>query len=210
MQNNFFKPLVLIDSIDEKNRLILNCKGCNSKRNFKKCLSCILNSLNEKNHVEISEISLNSSLSLKIEEMKVISLLNVLYFSFKRKFTTINCSNGQESCQNEDINNFFLNKFDEKGFIDMLEYFFCQPIKEVSSSDLSSPCYLCLNRINKKLKFFQRIYKKSHFYRYILSKYGILRVSMNFFLNLFPTLKENRNISPSKLDINEFNKIEEY
>jgi len=92
----------------------------------------------------------------------------------------------------------------------MLEYFFCQPIKEVSSSDISSPCYLCLNRINKKFKLFQRIYKKSHFYRYILSKYGILRVSMNFFLNLFPTLKENRNISPSVVDINEFNKIEEY
>jgi len=108
MQNNFFKPLVLIDSINEKNRLILNCRDCNSKKNFKNCLSCILNSLNEKNHVEISEISLNSSLSLKIEEMQIISLLKVLYFSFKRKFTTINCLNGQESCQNEDINKNFL------------------------------------------------------------------------------------------------------
>jgi Flp pilus assembly CpaF family ATPase len=108
------------------------------------------------------------------------------------------------------INNFFFNKFDEKGFIDMMEFFFFQPIKEMSSSNISTSCSLCLKRMNKKLKSFQRIYKNSHFYRYILSKYGILRVSINFFHNLFPTLKENRNINPSLLNINEFDKIEGY
>jgi len=92
----------------------------------------------------------------------------------------------------------------------MLEFFFYQPIIEVPPSNISSPCYLCLKKINKKLILFQRIYRNSHFHRYILSKYGILKVSMNFFLNLFPTLKENRNFNPIFIDINEFDKIGEY
>ena len=210
MQKKKFNPIVLIDNENEKNKLILNCRDCKGKKSIKDCLSCILASLNGKNLVGFSEISLNSSLSLKNGEIHLISLLNVLYMNFKRKFSLINCSNEQETCQKEVINNFFLNKFDEKGFINILEFFFCQPIIEVSCSSISSPCYLCLKKIDKKLKLFQSIYRNSHFHRFILSKYGILKVSMNFFLNLFPTLKENRNIKPFFIDIDEFDKIEEY
>ncbi|MHA1562407.1 MAG: hypothetical protein ACTSPA_09815 [Promethearchaeota archaeon] len=210
MQKKKSKPIILIDNANEKSKLILNCSDCDCKKNIKDCLSCILISLNEKNSVEISEISLYSSISLKIEEIHLISLLNVLYISFKRKFSIINCSNEHETCHKEVINNFFFNKFDEKGFIGMLEFFFRQPIIEEPPSDISSPCYLCLKKINKKLKAFQKIYRNSHFHRYIISKYGILRVSMNFFLSLFPTLKENRNNIPIFIDINEFDKIGEY
>ena len=99
MQKKIFKPIVLIDNVNEKNKLILNCRDCTGKKNIKDCLSCILVSLNENIPRKISEISLNSSLSLKIEELHLISLLNVLYMSFKRKFTLINCSNEQDSCQ---------------------------------------------------------------------------------------------------------------
>ena len=79
MQNKFFKPLVLIDNTNERNKLIINCTG---KKNIKDYLSCILISLNEKNPDEISEISINPSLSLKIEEIRLISLLNALFLEF--------------------------------------------------------------------------------------------------------------------------------
>ena len=210
MQNKFFKPIVFVDNSNEKNKLIINCRSCKGQKKIKDCLSCILFSLNERNLDEISEISLNSSLSLKMEEMHLIFLLNVLYLSFKKKFTLINCSNEQGSCQKDITSNFFLSKINEKSFLDILEFIFAQKKIEVSSSNLSSACNLCLKRINKKLKLIQKIYQYSHFHRYILSRYGILRVSMNFFFNLFPTLKENRNINPSSIDINEFNKIGEY
>ncbi len=207
MQNKFFKPLVLIDNTNERNKLIINCTG---KKNIKDCLSCILISLNEKNPDEISEISINTSLSLKFEEIRLISLLNSLFLIIKRKFTLINCPNEQESCQKEIVSDFFLNTFDEKSFIDMLEFFFSQPKKIVSSSNISTQCNLCLRKINKKLKLFQRIYQNSHFHQYISSKYGISRISINFFYNLFPTLKENQNINPFSININEFDKIGEY
>ena len=199
--------MVLINNTNERNKLIIDCTG---KKKIKDYLSCILISLNERNPDEISEISINPSLSLKIEEIRLITLLNALFLNIKRKFSLISCPNEQESCQKEIVSDFFLNTFDEKSFIDMLEFFFSQPKIEVSSSNISSHCNLCLRRMNKKLKIFQKIYHNSHFHQYISSKYGISRISMIFFYNLFPTFKENQNINPSFIDINEFDKIGEY
>lgn len=177
MQNKIFKPPVLIKNTNERNKLIIDCIG---KKNIKDCLSCILISLNERNLDEISEISINPSLSLKFEEIRLLSLLNTLFWKIKRKFILINCPNEHESCQKEIVSDFFLKEFDEKSFIDMLEFFFSQPKTEVSSSSISSQCNLCLRRMNKKLKIFQKIYQNSHFHQYLSSKYGISRLSMNW------------------------------
>ncbi len=210
MQNKFFNPLVLADNSNEKNKLIINCKKCKIQKKIKNCLSCILTSINERKPVGISEILLYSSQSLKNEEIHLISLLNVLYLSIKKKFTPINCSRVQETCQKEMISDLFLNKFDEKSFLDLLEFFFCQPKLEVSSLNISSHCKLCLKKIFKKLILFRRIYQNSHFHQFISLKYGISRISLNFFLNLFPTLKDNRNISHSFINMDGLDKIGEY
>ncbi|MHA1919354.1 MAG: hypothetical protein ACTSWX_06390, partial [Promethearchaeota archaeon] len=206
MQSKYLKPKKFVEVLNDKTGLNIICKNCKKKK-VKNCITCILSSL-DNNLDNVSNITLNNSLSLRVEEINLIICLKKFYLKFKKKNQLIKCSNGQNFCNNKKINDIFLSDFNEKTFIDLLEFLLSG--SSLDNLENSSTCYLCLKKIRKKLKIFKKEYFNSNLYKLIFLKYGKKNITAKFFFNLFPTLKEIHKITSFTLNINEYNQIDQY